>query len=193
MSVSPAEIGALIRRRRSVFPKFYLQDKPIDRQIIEQLLENAIWAPTHKRTEPWRFQVFHSPESIQQLGDYMSEFYRLNTPSEAFSEEKMIKSGENPRRAGAVIALVLHRELIESIPEFEEVAALAMAVQNMWLSCTALGLGCYWSTPRAALEAGTFLELAPNERCLGLFYLAWHEMPEVEGKRGPLADKVRWR
>lgn len=193
MSVSPAEIGALIRQRRSVFPKFYLQDKPIDRQIIEQLLENAIWAPTHKRTEPWRFQVFHSPESLQQLGDYMSEFYRLNTPPEAFSEEKMIKSGENPRRAGAVIALVLHRELIESIPEFEEVAALAMAVQNMWLSCTALGLGCYWSTPRAALEAGTLLELAPNERCLGLFYLAWHEMPEVEGKRGPVADKVRWR
>lgn len=193
MSISPAEIGALLRRRRSIFPKSYLQDKPIDRQLIEQLLENANWAPTHKRTEPWRFQVFHSPESRGQLGDYMSEFYRLNTPPEAFSEEKMIKNGENPRRAGAVIALVLHRELAESIPEFEEIAAVAMAVQNMWLSCTALGLGCYWSTPRAALEAGAFLGLAPNERCLGFFYLGWHDMPEIPGTRGPVADKVIWR
>lgn len=188
-----SELSALIRRRRSVFPKSYLTDRPVDREVIEELLENANWAPTHKLTQPWRFQVFHSPESRNQLGDYMAEYYRKNTPPELFSEEKMIKNGENPRRSGAVIAIILHREPAESIPEFEEIAAVAMAVQNMWLSCTALGLGCYWSTPKAALQAGEFLGLAPNERCLGLFYLGWHEMPEIAGKRGAIAEKVLWR
>lgn len=188
-----SELSALIRRRRSVFPKSYLTDRPVDREVIEELLENANWAPTHKLTQPWRFQVFHSPESRNQLGDYMAEYYRKNTPPELFSEEKMIKNGENPRRSGAVMAIILHREPAESIPEFEEIAAVAMAVQNMWLSCTALGLGCYWSTPKAALQAGEFLGLAPNERCLGLFYLGWHEMPEIAGKRGAIAEKVLWR
>lgn len=188
-----SELSALIRRRRSVFPKSYLTDRPVDREVIEALLENANWAPTHKLTQPWRFQVFHSPESRNQLGDYMAEYYRKNTPPEIFSEEKMIKNGENPRRSGAVMAIILHREPAESIPEFEEIAAVAMAVQNMWLSCTALGLGCYWSTPKAALQAGEFLGLAPNERCLGLFYLGWHEMPEIAGKRGAIAEKVLWR
>lgn len=188
-----SELSALIRRRRSVFPKSYLTDRPVDREVIEELLENANWAPTHKLTQPWRFQVFHSPESRNQLGDYMAEYYRKNTPPELFSEEKMIKNGENPRRSGAVIAIILHRDPAESIPEFEEIAAVAMAVQNMWLSCTALGLGCYWSTPKAALQAGEFLGLAPNERCLGLFYLGWHEMPEIAGKRGAIAEKVLWR
>lgn len=193
MSISAAELGELIRRRRAIFPKSYLYERPVDRVLLEQVLENANWAPTHKRTEPWRFQVFHSAESRNRLGDYLSGFYRQNTPAEAFSEEKMIKSGENPRRAGAVIAIILHREPAESIPEFEEIAAVAMAVQNMWLTCTALGLGSYWSTPKAALEAGDFLDLAPNERCLGLFYLGWHDMPEIAGKRGDVAEKTIWR
>ena len=46
-------INDLIRRRRAIFPKSYLPNQPVSREIIEQLLENANWAPTHKLTEPW--------------------------------------------------------------------------------------------------------------------------------------------
>jgi len=28
--------------------------KHVDNAIIQQMLENANWAPTHKLTEPWR-------------------------------------------------------------------------------------------------------------------------------------------
>lgn len=192
MPYSAADISVLIRNRRSIFPKTYRTGEPVSKEEIEQLLENANWAPTHKLTEPWRFQVFHSPESRARLGDYLSDFYRRYTPPELFSEEKLIKSSENPRRSGAAIAIVMHRDPTESIPEFEEIAAVAMAVQNMWLTCTALGLGCYWSSPKAALEASAFLGLAPNERCLGLFYVGRHNMPPIEGKRRPVEDKVTW-
>lgn len=190
MTVS--EISDLIHRRRAIFPKTYLPGKPIERALIEQLLENANWAPTHRLTEPWRFRVFHSEESRNSLGAYLSEFYQKITPPDLFSEEKMKKNGENPLLSGAVIAIVMQRDPEERIPEFEEIAAVAMAVQNMWLTCAALGLGCYWSTPRAALEADGFLGLQPGQRCLGLFYLGWHEMPELAGKRKPVAEKVVW-
>lgn len=186
-------INELIRRRRSIFPKSYIQDKPVERAVIEQLLENANWAPTHKLTQPWRFQVFLSPESREALAEYLSGYYHRTTPPELFSEEKMKKFGENPRRAGAVIAVILHRDPQESIPEFEEIAAVAMAVQNIWLTCADLGLGCYWGTSKAALESQDFLGLAPNERCLGMFYLGWHEMPELPGKRDDIQEKVTWR
>lgn len=193
MHISADQIHELIRCRRAIFPKSYLPGKPVERSVIEQLLENARWAPTHKRTEPWRFHVFHSEESRRRLGDYMANFYRENTPAELFSEEKMKKNGENPLLSGAVIAIVMQREPAESIPEFEEIAAVAMAVQNMWLSCTALGLGCYWSTPRAALQADAFLGLEPGQRCLGLFYLGWHEMQDLPGKREAVEEKTVWR
>lgn len=193
MPVSLAQISELIQNRRAVFPKFYLPGKPIDKAIIAQLLENANWAPTHKRTEPWRFRVFHSEESRQKLSDYLSDFYKKNTAAELFSEEKMKGAGANPLRAGAVIAIILKPDPAANLPEFEEIAAVAIAVQNMWLSCAAIGLGSYWSTPRASLEANEFLNLEAGERCLGLFYMAWHEMPaEVPGKRGDVREKTVW-
>ena len=89
-------LSALIRRRRAIFPKFYVAGKPVERALIEQLLENANWAPTHRLTEPWRFRVFHSEESRRSLGAYMSDFYQKNTSPEQFSEEKMKKNGETP-------------------------------------------------------------------------------------------------
>lgn len=190
MTVS--EISDLILRRRAIFPKFYIPGKPVERALIEQLLENANWAPTHRLTEPWRFRVFHSEESRQNLSAYFSDFYLKNTSQEQFSEEKMKKSGENPLLAGAVIAIVMQRDPEARIPEFEEIASVAMAVQNMWLTCTAMGLGCYWSTPKAALEADAFLNLQPGERCLGLFYLGWHNAPDLPGKRKPVTEKVIW-
>ena len=75
------DINELIRRRRAIYPKNYLPEKPVSREILEQLLENANWAPTHKLTEPWRFRVFHSENARRQLGAYLSEYYRQNTPA----------------------------------------------------------------------------------------------------------------
>lgn len=193
MNILFDQISELIHQRRAIFPKFYIPGKSIDRSIIEQLLENANWAPTHKHTEPWRFRVFHSEESRLRLSTYLSDFYQKNTSPEQFSAEKMKSAGANPLRAGAVIAVVLRPDPLANLPEFEEIASVAMAVQNMWLSCTAIGLGSYWSSPRAALEANEFLKLEAGERCLGLFYLGWYEMPEgVLGKRGDVAEKTVW-
>ena len=47
----------IIKNRRSVFPQQY-NTKPITRDTILQVLEAANWAPTHKKTEPWRFKIF---------------------------------------------------------------------------------------------------------------------------------------
>ena len=191
--MNATDLSDLIRRRRAIFPKTYIVGKPIGRAIIEQVLENANWAPTHRLTEPWRFQVFHSEESRQQLGAYLSDFFKKNTAAELFSEEKMTKTRESPLLAGAVIAIIMRRDPEARVPEWEEIASVAMAVQNMWLSCTAINLGCYWSSPKAALEGNVFFNLGAGERCLGLFYMGWHEMPEIAGKRGPMSEKVVWR
>ncbi|MFL5491334.1 MAG: nitroreductase family protein, partial [Gemmatimonadales bacterium] len=32
-------------------------DRPVPRQLIQQLLDCAVRAPNHKLTEPWRFAV----------------------------------------------------------------------------------------------------------------------------------------
>ena len=55
----PSEI---IKARRAVFPTQYNSEK-ITEAEIRFILEAANRAPTHKRTEPWRFKVFYSEAS----------------------------------------------------------------------------------------------------------------------------------
>jgi nitroreductase len=45
-----------------------------------------------------------------------------------------------------VISIVV--EFSGLVPDWEEIAATSMAVQNMYLTCTANRIGCYWSSPK---------------------------------------------
>ena len=63
-----------IEARRSIFPKQY-NDRPIKNEDIKLILKAANFAPTHKKTEPWRFKVlqnFHKNE----FGKFLSEKYK---------------------------------------------------------------------------------------------------------------------
>lgn len=190
MALSPAQVSELIRKRRSIFPKTYNQ-RPIERAVVEEILENANWAPTHKLTQPWRFKVI-SGAGLSRLSQYLSDWYRNNTPGDKFSEVKYEKTKANPLQSACVIAICMQRDAEERVPEWEELAAVACAVQNMWLTCTGHNIGCYWSTPQAALEADEFLGLKKGERCLGLFYMGHHDLPELPGKREPIREKTVW-
>ena len=178
----------LIKKRRSVFPAQYI-NKPIAKSDIEKILDAANWAPTHKKTEPWRFKVLQG-ESQEKLGLFLSLKYMESEPKpKEFKVKKLI---DNPKRAGAVIAICMQRDPLESLPEWEEIAATAMAVQNMWLCCTEMGIGCYWSSPGLIQYMDEFFELAPGERCLGFFYMGHYEGEIPEMTRRPIEDKVVW-
>jgi len=178
----------LIKKRRSVFPAQYI-DKPIAKSDIEQLLEAANWAPTHKKTEPWRFKVLQG-ESQEKLGLFLSLKYMENdSKPKEFKVKKLI---ENPKKAGAIIAICMQRDPNESIPEWEEIAATAMAVQNMWLCCTEMGIGCYWSSPGLTKYMDEFFEMNEGEKCLGFFYMGYYEEEIPEQTREPIEDKVVW-
>ena len=190
MPLSPETVNELLRNRRSVFPISYI-DKPIPREIIEQVLENANWAPNHKQTEPWRFVVFRE-DGLKRLSDYLGEHYKANTEASKFLEAAYLKSMEKPLQSSCVIAICIQRDEAERLPEWEEIAATACAVQNMYLTCSAYGIGCYWSTPKAIIEADEFLELGPGQRCLGMFYMGYHEQETFNPRRKPIENKTRW-
>ena len=190
MKADPALINDLIKKRRSIFPKSYT-DKPIPKEIIEQILENANWAPTHRMTEPWRFRVFRG-KGLERLSTYLADWYEKNTPSEKYSELKHKKNRNKPLKSSCVIALVMQRDSEERVPEWEEIASLASAVQNMQLTCAAYDIGCYWSSPKSIIQAEEFLQLQSGERCFGLLYMGYHDMPELPGKRNPIGEKVKW-
>ena len=185
-----SDISLLIRSRRSVYPPNYT-DQPIDDETILEILENANWAPNHKRTEPWRFKVFKG-KALHRLSEYLGNWYKTNTPEEKYSEMKYEKTIQKPLKSGCVIAICMQRDPLERLPEWEELAAVACAVQNMWLTCSSLGIGAYWSSPRSIIEAREFLGLKAGESCLGLFFMGYQDETRLPGSRKPIEEKVTW-
>lgn len=181
-------IYEIIKSRRAVFPAQYNQ-KPIAAEQIIKILEAANWAPTHKRTEPWRFKVMQG-EILVKLGEFLAEKYKTTT--EKFSEFQYNKLKENPVKASCIIAICMQRELKESLPEWEEVAATAMAVQNMWLVCTEMNIGAYWSSPGLIKYMHEFLPMNKGEKCFGFFYMGNYDEPLPSGIRKPIDEKVQW-
>lgn len=162
---------------------------PIGEFQLQQILEAANWAPTHKRTEPWRFKVMQG-DALAKLGLFLAE--RFKETATTFSEFKYRQMQENPTKAGAIIAICMQRDPKESLPEWEEVAAVSMAVQNMWLTATALGVGAYWSSPPLIKFMDGFFDMEEGESCLGFFYMGHYDNPSPERIPGPLENKVQW-
>ncbi|HET8858451.1 nitroreductase [Marivirga sp.] len=188
------EINQLIRSRRSIYPAQYT-GKKVDDKIIEQMLENANWAPNHKHTEPWRFIVF-ADNGLDQLGKFQSDIYKkTSTANGNFDEAKMENLRNKPLTASHVIAIGMKRDVKQSIPVEEEIAAVAAAVQNMQLTACAYGVGCYWGSGGITYmeEAKKALGLEKEDKLLGFLYVG---MPKEgfwpEGKRTTIHDKVNW-
>ena len=180
----------VVRTRRSVFPKSFT-DEPIDDRLIEKMIAAANWAPTHRLTQPWRFVVIRG-DARKRFANFLLAHYDEATPVEDRSEVKRKKTYEKPMQSQAIIAICMRRDPNESVPEWEEIAAVGAAVQNLWLTVHAYGLGGYWSSPGSIHAVGSFLDLEEGTRCLGYFYLGCHDQPPKEGVRDPWEEKVKW-
>ena len=187
------EITRLIRNRRSVFPAQYSRRK-IKKEVIEEILENANWAPTHKLSEPWRFSVF-SGEGLKKLANIMSQVYKeVSTKKGNFDVAKYNKLKSKPLLASHVIAIGMKRDELERLPEIEEIEAVACAVQNMYLTATAHGVGCYWGTGGITYfdEAKSFFNLGEKDKLLGFMFFGIPKDKLQKGRRKPVEDKVIW-
>lgn len=157
----------IIESRRSIYPKDYTGEE-IPQEILDDILNAANFAPNHKKTKPWRFKVFKNDEK-QDLAKEIQRIYKETTPEHLFLEKKYFDFEEKISKSSAILAISVNFSGL--VPEWEEIAATAMAVQNMYLTCTANEIGCYWSSHNAINYLANFLDLEENQRCIGLFYI----------------------
>lgn len=193
MQYNLSEITEVIRNRRTIFPEQFSTRK-VHQEQLELLLNNAIWAPTHGMTQPWRFVVF-TDNALPELAEKLVETYLSIVPKEQQQEGKITKMMTRPKLASAVIAVCMERDATGRISEQDEFAAVACAVQNMHLTCTAYGLGGFWASP-AVLESSemkTYLGLQPKDKCIGLFYVGYTDIEWPKGQRKPIEYLTTWR
>ena len=160
-------VKEIIESRRSIFPKDY-SGEDIPQEVLEEILNSSNFAPNHKRTKPWRFRVFKGEEKLN-LGKELQRLYKEITPEQLFLQKKFEDIGDKFSKSNVVLTVSVNFSGL--VPEWEEIAATAMAVQNMHLTCAANEIGCYWSSHNIINHLGDFLNLEENQRCIGLFYL----------------------
>ena len=184
-------LSEIIKNRRATPPRFLAKNK-ISKEVIQQLLECANWAPTHKNTEPWRFKVYMSGSKQKLASDIYFLLTKKIAEGESLNIQKIDKFKEALERVPVAIAIINQRDTAERIPEWQEIAAVSMAVQNMWLLATSMGLGAFWSTPEFLPLLNDVVEIQPGQKLLGFFYVGNIAMDYPSPGRGDISAKVEW-
>ena len=193
MNLNTEMIDKVIEGRRSVYQQQYSGER-VDDAIVRKILSNANWAPTHKLTEPWRFVVF-TGDGLKKLASFQAELYKKVTTADAtFKEDRYQNLLTKPMLSSHIIAVGMKRDEKKSVPEIEEIGAVFCAIENMYLTATAYGVGCYLSTGGVTYfdEAKEFFGLGNEDRLIGFFNLGMPRIDVPSGKRKPIEDKVAW-
>ena len=185
------KINDIIKNRRAT-PARFLGKNEIPKEIIRQLLENANWAPTHKNTEPWRFKVYLGGSKQKLVSEISVHLSKEMEAGKALNPQKIEKFTTGVQNVPVAIAIILERDAAERIPEWQEVAAVSMAVQNMWLSAAAMGLGAFWSTPEFLDLLEDIVGIKPQQKLLGFFYIGEIAVEFPSPGRGDINAKTEW-
>lgn len=181
-----------IRTRRSIGK---VKPDPVDRALIEQMIEAATWAPNHHLTEPWKFIVM-TGEGRRILGDAYAAITQegLGELDEAALAERLDKERAKAYRSPVVIAAVCSPSDNARAVLAEELAASHAAVQNLLLAAHALGLGAVWRSgdPMYHPHMHQAFGLGERESLVGLIFIGYPDMKELAGRRQPAESKTEW-
>ena len=166
------DVEDAIRTRRT--HKAYLPE-PLERELLDELLDLAAWAPNHNLTNPWRFRVV-GPEALARL-------------KQAAGPEAASKLDRAPT---LVVASAARSD--DPVQDEEDICAAAAAVYIVLLAAHARGLAGYWRTPAVlrTAEGRAAVGVPDGERVLGLIHLGRPRQEREPPARAPSADYVTY-
>jgi nitroreductase len=166
------DVEEAIRGRRT--HKAYAPE-PVERELLDELLELARWAPNHHLTNPWRFRVV-GPAALANL-------------KQAAGPEAASKLDRAPT---LVVASVVQNG--DQVQDEEDLLAAACATYIVLLGAHARGLVGYWRTPGVLRtpEGRAAVGLPDNERFVALIHLGHPRQEQAPPERAPSGEYVTY-
>jgi coenzyme F420-0:L-glutamate ligase/coenzyme F420-1:gamma-L-glutamate ligase len=192
-----------IHQRRSI--RRY-EDRPVERDLIAQIIEAGTWSPSAHNRQPWRFVVLQDFAMKERLAMAMgarlrSDLERDHLPEDIITKETS-RSYERLTAAPVLILVCLtmaqmdvykdekrnHNELVMAVQ------SVAMAGQNILLAAHDLGLGACWTCaplfcPDVVIET---LDLPEDWQAQGIITMGYPAQ-ERSKTREPLETRIVWR
>jgi nitroreductase len=166
------QLEEAIRTRRT--HKAY-GSEPVDRALLDELLDLARWAPNHHLTNPWRFRVL-GPQTLDRLKDAAG-------PDAA---------GKLDRAPTLVAVSVVQTG--DAVSDEEDLCAAACAAYIVLLAAHGRGLAGYWRTPAVLRtpEGRAALGIGDDERAIALLHLGPARQEQRPPERAPAGDVVAY-
>lgn len=193
MNASYEQVEKVIRNRRTI-KAASMNGNKISHETMKQLLALADFAPTHARTEPWRFVVYTGESLVNFCKDH-AQLYWENTAEENRKQATFDNLEHMGDMASHLVIAVMRRTPEAKIPKLEEYAATSAAIQNVLLGAESLDIATFWSTGGMALKPvmKQYLKLQEEDEVLGFLYMGYSDQPKKEAVRNiPLEDKITW-
>ena len=205
---------AWLRTRRSVRT---FADRPIERAVLERLIDAAITAPSNTNRQPWRFAVVTDPQrraaiaaAVKTRADEMKAIIARGHHAEEFGNYGDFF--HEPLAAAAAIVIPQYRAYPDLIANFiasgggdpgqfataaamqAELCSTAGAVMNLLLAAHGHGLGaCWMAGPMVARELiGAQLGIAEPWRMIGAVALGYPVGATPERPRKPASRVAVW-
>lgn len=160
------ETFASIKIRKSV--REY-QPKPIDKALLEKIVDAARCAPSARAEEPWEFVVVQEKDTLRKLG-------------------QIAVTGSFIQDAACCIVVFCR----DTKYYLEDGCA---AIENILLAAAALGLGACWVAGDKKAYAGQvadLLQASPDLKLVSLIPLGWPKQAGEQVKRRALSDVIHW-
>lgn len=158
-------------------------------EMLEKAILSAIYAPNHKRTEPWRFHLL-GKKAIQKVCELNASLVAAKK-GEAAGKKKLDRWLLMPGWL-VVTCKTSDGESSMDVPasiEREDYAACCCAVQNLCLSLHNSGMGTKWTTGPVNFDArfGEIVGLDKNEYVVGTI---WFGTPKQKPNAPPKKQKL---
>ena len=107
------ELRDAIRQRRSV--RRY-SSRPVPHEMLEQVLEDACWAPSAENYQPWHFVALTKAEDIASLHETQRSVLEAIPMDEPIAVDKLKKLGLPMGALLAAISVLQIKGLVRSLP-----------------------------------------------------------------------------
>lgn len=193
----------IIEHRRDIRGNRFL-NKQIDSQILDELLNSAIHAPSVGFSQPWEFVLIKDLEKRESI---YQEFKKQNEKAkEIFKEKKLYKDLklEGIKESYLNIAVLYKKPnqaiLGQTVQKKMGEYSVVCAIQNLWLTARAYNIGIGWVSILRPKKIKEILNISKEYKLVGYLCVGYVEnftdIPELQiigwDKKRNLAEVVRW-
>lgn len=193
----------IIEHRRDIRGNRFI-DKEIDSNILNELLNSAIHAPSVGFSQPWEFVLI---KELQKRELIYQEFKKQNEKAKKIFKDKELYKDlklEGIKESYLNIAVLYKKPnqevLGQTVQKKMGEYSVVCAIQNLWLTARAYNIGIGWVSILRPKKIKEILNISKEYKLVGYLCVGYVEnftdIPELEiigwDKKRDLSEVVRW-